>query len=123
MAVLRTEQASGRDAITHYRNQRVFGPSDRPVAARVLCRLQTGRTHQIRVHLASKGNPCLGDPLYGSGPPAASVRDAMEKAGLHRQALHAAILGFVHPVSGQALRFETAPPADMAALEGLLAKL
>jgi len=123
MAVLRQEQASGREAITHFRTQRAFGPPERPLAARVMCKLETGRTHQIRVHLASKGNPCLGDPLYGSGPPAASVRDAMEKAGLHRQALHAAILGFVHPVTGQPVRFETAPPADMAALEALLAKL
>jgi 23S rRNA pseudouridine1911/1915/1917 synthase len=123
MAVLRTEQASGREAITHYRTQRAFGPAERPLASRLLCRLETGRTHQIRVHLASKGCPCLGDPVYGSGPPAAAVREAMAEAGLQRQALHAAILGFVHPVTGEALRFETAPPDDMAGLEQRLDRL
>lgn len=119
MAVLKS---GGREAVTDYAVERVFGPADRPLAARVLCRLHTGRTHQIRVHLASKGAPCLGDPVYGSGAPARPVREAIEAAGLKRQALHAAVLGFAHPVTGEALRFETPPPADMAALEaGLVA--
>ena len=87
------------------------------------CRLETGRTHQIRVHLASKGAPCLGDPLYGSGPPAETVRDAMAAAGLKRQALHAAVLGFRHPITGEDLRFETPLPADMARLQELLEAL
>ncbi len=113
MAVLR---AGGREAVTHYEVRAVYGPAERPLAAKVACRLETGRTHQIRVHLASKGAPCLGDPLYGSGTPAAGVRAAVAEAGLARQALHAAVLGFVHPITGEALRFETAPPADMAAL-------
>ncbi len=117
MAVVRQ---GGREAITHYRVERAFGPPLKPLAARVLCRLETGRTHQIRVHLASKGSPCLGDPVYGSGPPAQIVRDAMVRAGLTRQALHAAILGFVHPVTGEPLRFESSPPADMAQLESEL---
>jgi 23S rRNA pseudouridine1911/1915/1917 synthase len=120
MALVRN---GGREVVTHYATERVFGGGERPVAARVACRLETGRTHQIRVHLASKGTPCLGDPVYGSGPPAVAVRQAIEAAGLTRQALHAAVLGFVHPITGQALRFESPLPADMAALENLLAGL
>ena len=93
---------------------------ERPLAARVSCRLETGRTHQIRVHLASKGAPCLGDPLYGSGPPSAPVRAIMAETGLARQALHAAVLGFRHPITGEILRFETPLPPDLAALERAL---
>jgi 23S rRNA pseudouridine1911/1915/1917 synthase len=120
MAVLKT---GGREAVTHYRVERRFGPPERPLAARVACRLETGRTHQIRVHMAHKGAPCLGDPVYGSGSPARAVTEAIEAAGLTRQALHAAVLGFVHPVTGDALRFETPPPHDMTALETALAVL
>jgi 23S rRNA pseudouridine1911/1915/1917 synthase len=113
-------KSGGRHAVTHYVVERAFGPADKPLAARVACTLETGRTHQIRVHLASKGAPCLGDPTYGSGPPAEKVRAAMAEAGLKRQALHAAVLGFRHPVTGETLRFESPLPPDMAALQGLL---
>ena len=116
-------KSGGRHAVTHYLVERVFGPEERPLAGRVACRLETGRTHQIRVHLASKGSPCLGDPTYGSGPPAEAVRAAIREAGLHRQALHAAVLGFVHPITGEAMRFESPLPEDMARLEGLLERL
>jgi 23S rRNA pseudouridine1911/1915/1917 synthase len=120
MALTKT---GGRHAVTHYTVVRTYGPPEKPLAARVSCRLETGRTHQIRVHLASKGAPCLGDPTYGSGSPAAPVRAAIEAARLSRQALHAAVLGFRHPVTGEALRFESPPPDDMAKLEDLLEKL
>jgi len=120
MAVLKT---GGREAITHYVVERGFGPSEKPLAARVVCRLETGRTHQIRVHMASKGSPCLGDPVYGASAPAQAVRDAMAEAGLSRQALHAKVLGFVHPITGETLRFESPLPPDMAKLEALLSDL
>lgn len=119
MAVLKS---GGREAITHYTVEQPWGGA-KPVAARVRCVLETGRTHQIRVHLASKGAPCLGDPVYGSGAPVNAVRALIEEAGLARQALHAAVLGFVHPVTGEPLRFETPLPADMAALEAGLEEL
>lgn len=119
MAVLKT---GGREAITHYTVEQTFGGS-KPVAARVRCVLETGRTHQIRVHLASKASPCLGDPVYGSAAPVNAVRAVIEQAGLTRQALHAAVLGFVHPVTGERLRFETPLPPDMATLEAGLAGL
>jgi 23S rRNA pseudouridine1911/1915/1917 synthase len=112
-AVSRT---GGRHAITHYRVEERFGD----LASLVECRLETGRTHQIRVHLAHIGHPLIGDPLYGTGfrtkadllpgPLAARVRK------FRRQALHAAVLGFRHPVSGDILRFERPIPADMAGL-------
>jgi 23S rRNA pseudouridine1911/1915/1917 synthase len=120
MAVLKS---GGREAITDYAVERVFGPGDRPLASRIRCRLRTGRTHQIRVHLASIGSPCLGDPVYGSGVPAPPVRAAVRDAGLARQALHAAVLGFVHPVTQEALRFESPLPDDLERLQALLSAI
>jgi len=122
MAVLKT---GGREATTHYRVEQAFGGGGKhaPLAARVSCRLETGRTHQIRVHMASKGSPCLGDPVYGAGAPAAPVKAAIQAIGFSRQALHAAVLGFVHPITGEALRFETPLPPDMAALQAALEAL
>jgi 23S rRNA pseudouridine1911/1915/1917 synthase len=98
---------TGRRAVTHVRVLERFAG-----AALVACRLDTGRTHQIRVHLAERaGTPILGDPLYGR-PPADPALHALAEA-LGRQALHARVLGFVHPATGEAMRWESALPEDM----------
>ena len=120
MAVLKS---GGREATTHYAVEQAFGPVGKPLASRVSCQLETGRTHQIRVHMAAQGSPCLGDPVYGAGAPALSVRAAMAESSLIRQALHAAVLGFVHPVTGEIFRFESPLPADMAKLQTRLSEL
>jgi 23S rRNA pseudouridine1911/1915/1917 synthase len=97
----------GRTAITHWR---VVEPL--PASSLVEARLETGRTHQVRVHLAEHGHQVLGDPLYG-GPPADPLLREVGRA-LQRQALHACLLAFVHPVSGAQLSFASPLPADMA---------
>ncbi|WP_342360774.1 RluA family pseudouridine synthase [Terrarubrum flagellatum] len=121
MAVTRGER--GRFAITHVETIETFLGVDTkspPVASLLHCALETGRTHQIRVHLAHIGHPLLGDPVYGPGFRTKIVklgepaRDALEN--LNRQALHAGLLGFEHPVTGEHLLFEREPPADFAAL-------
>ena len=100
----------GRSAVTHYRVVERF-----PVAAALVeCRLETGRTHQIRVHLSEHGWPVLGDPVYGRRPKDPWLRGLAE--GLGRQALHASVLAFRHPITGEELRFETPLPPDLAAL-------
>jgi 23S rRNA pseudouridine1911/1915/1917 synthase len=130
--------ASGREAITHFEVLERF-PSDpaprpaarggramsadAPIASLVECRLETGRTHQIRVHMAHLGHPLLGDETYGAG-----FRTKIEKlarrsdtaaaalSDLHRQALHARLLAFAHPATGRTMRFESPLPADLARL-------
>jgi 23S rRNA pseudouridine1911/1915/1917 synthase len=88
------------------------------------CRLETGRTHQIRVHLTHAGHALIGDPVYGRKRAVAG--GALDPEAIHeidtfsRQALHAATLGFVHPITGAALRFESGIPADMAAVIALM---
>ncbi len=123
MAVVKT---GGRHAVTHYKVLRTFGPAKAPLASLVELKLETGRTHQIRVHMAAIGHPVLGDPLYGAGfrtksallPEAAKI--ALE--GLGRQALHAHLLGFERPGDGENVRFERPPPPDMALLIAALTK-
>jgi 23S rRNA pseudouridine1911/1915/1917 synthase len=112
---------SGRHAVTHYAVAEAY-----PEAALVRCRLETGRTHQIRVHLAHRGHPLLGDPVYGgafltkAARLSSPARDALTALG--RQALHAELLGFSHPRTGATLRFESAIPPDISALVEALAK-
>jgi 23S rRNA pseudouridine1911/1915/1917 synthase len=98
---------AGKRAVTHVRRlEPLVG------ATYVECTLETGRTHQIRVHLAESGTPVLADPLYGKPPREARVRAVAD--GLGHQALHARVLGFVHPATGKGMRFEVEPPADFA---------
>lgn len=99
----------GKHAVTHYR---LITPLRE--AALVECRLETGRTHQVRVHMASIGAPLIGDPAYGRTRK--SHRALLDSLGFRRQALHAAHLGFVHPVTSETLAFESKIPEDMQAL-------
>jgi 23S rRNA pseudouridine1911/1915/1917 synthase len=106
----------GKAAVTRYRVERRFADH----AALIECRLLTGRTHQIRVHLAHTGHPLIGDPVYGTragravtrlGPAGAAI------AAYPRQALHARLLGFIHPATGEKLAFESPLPADLIGLK------
>ncbi len=124
---IEVKRTGGRHAVTHYAVEERFGPAARPLAALVECALETGRTHQIRVHMAAIGHPVVGDRAYGSGfatkagllpEPARSVVSAFP-----RQALHAYLLGFAHPVSGAEMRFESDLPGDMAILLGAFKSL
>lgn len=106
----RAVREGGRPAVTHYRVREKFRAH-----ALLQCELETGRTHQIRVHMAHAGWPLVGDPLYGKGlrlPRSATAELAELLRGFKRQALHAEHLAFVHPVSGEALAFDAEPPRD-----------
>ncbi len=103
------EDGRGKRAVTHWKRLDVLRE-----AALVECRLETGRTHQVRVHMASIGHPLLGDATYGGS--GITHRKILQELDFHRQALHAAGLGFIHPVTKHRLSFESGMPADMQEL-------
>jgi 23S rRNA pseudouridine1911/1915/1917 synthase len=117
---------NGREAITHWHTLETYDGADgKPVASMIECRLETGRTHQIRVHLSHIGHPLLGDGVYGPGHKTKSVlltppaKAALESLG--RQALHAYLLAIEHPSTGEKLEFRSELPADLARLRADLA--
>ena len=125
-AVVKESQPDARHAVTHYEVIKRYGPPGAPLASLVECRLETGRTHQIRVHMAHIGCPLIGDQDYGmafktkANKLPGGLRAKADAFG--RQALHARLLAFEHPASGSIMRFEADMPGDMAALvEGLRA--
>ena len=99
----------GKRAVTHWKRLELLND-----AALVECRLETGRTHQVRVHMASIGHPLVGDPVYGRGK--TTHRELLNQLDFKRQALHAAHLGFIHPVTKGRLSFDSALPSDMQEL-------
>ena len=117
----------GKEAVTHYELVERYGPGEEQLAGRVSCRLETGRTHQIRVHMAHIGHPLIGDPVYGTGFKSKAqllpekARKVIEK--LPRQALHASVLGFAHPVTGDVLRFESELPKDLSRIVKCLSEI
>ena len=119
MAVLR---GGGKLARTRYRLIERFGPDPRPLASLIECRLETGRTHQIRVHLTHLGHPLIGDPTYGRIRQTPRPKTPNEEvayaaaANFPRQALHAFVLGFQHPSLHKTMRFESPWPTDFAGL-------
>ena len=134
-AVVRWDDPSGREAVTHFKRLEAYGVgraklAGDAVASLVECRLETGRTHQIRVHMSHVGHPLVGDPVYGREGLAglrpedgAAERALSVIARFRRQALHAAVLGFDHPLTGEALSFETEPPEDFRELTEALSAL
>lgn len=121
---IEVKREGGREAVTHYRVIERFGPKEKPIASLVECRLETGRTHQIRVHMAAIGHPLIGDRTYGAGfatkvalagPAARTLID-----GLRHQALYAYLLAFAHPATAETMHFEHKPPGFMNDLIGAL---
>lgn len=116
----------GREAITNYEVLQRFGDPQKPVISLLRCRLETGRTHQIRVHMTHIGHPIVGDPVYGGGRSKAKglPEDALRAiAGLGRQALHATSLGFIHPLKDELFSYTSPLPDDMAMLLDTLERM
>lgn len=115
MAVLDDNDTRGKHAITHFRTMKLLAG-----ATLVECTLETGRTHQIRVHMSSIGHALIGDPVYGRSD--SRFRPILNRLSFHRQALHAAMLGFTHPASDKRIQFYSEIPLDMAELIDTLAR-
>ena len=126
----------GKHALTYYETLEHYIPASsiQPVACKVMCQLETGRTHQIRVHMAHVKCPLIGDPLYGTAGgtranrlgkshPVIPKETVLSLTGFHRQALHALELAFIHPFSGEEMQFSCPIPADLEALEQTLRSL
>ena len=132
MKVVPEESKKGRDAVTHYKvirrlepKRQTFGRGEAlkrlaPSLSLVECRLETGRTHQVRVHMSHIRHPLVGDPFYGKSGPILSKNfsDQAQEAisTFKRQALHAYVIGFIHPTTGETLTFEAELPNDMKRL-------
>jgi 23S rRNA pseudouridine1911/1915/1917 synthase len=118
-------KVGGKHAVTKYRILEIYNDEDgKPLVSLARCELETGRTHQIRVHMAHLGHPLLGDALYGSGFASRTNRlhgrARAALARLNRQALHACLLGFAHPVTEEPMRFESRLPKKLARLQEVL---
>lgn len=115
---------AGRHAITRMALVKSYGDGDRPYAAKIECWLETGRTHQIRVHASHVGHGLIGDPIYGKRKSlpmkAFTEEDRVFLEGFKRQALHAATIGFIHPVTKKLLRFTSELPKDLQQLQKVL---
>ncbi len=120
MAVAPPSHPAGKRAVTRVATLERYGAGERPAAGLIRCRLETGRTHQIRCHLTYAGHALVGDPVYGRARPvsprALPAETAAALTAFPRQALHAETLGFVHPISGAPLRFGAPPPPDLETL-------
>lgn len=125
-----------RDAVTHYKTLKRFATKRAKLAGDALaslveCKLETGRTHQIRVHMQHLGAPLIGDPVYGRGPGLSGLKPIDDLAieaiktlkAFRRQALHAHTLGFIHPITKEALHFKAPPPSDFQSISDALEKL
>jgi len=116
-----TETGRGKHVITHYRTIEELDYTSRKAASLIECRLETGRTHQVRVHMSSIGHALVGDPVYCRSQK--SLKPLLADLGFARQALHAAVLGFIHPVTGETIRLVSEIPADMRELLECLGSL
>ena len=126
MAVIDNDATIGRSAATNYRTLKTFGrdKNGKPIASLIECKLETGRTHQVRVHMKHIGCALIGDMVYGDNNSGRNLLKTMpEEARINRQALHAKTLAFSHPVTSERLSFESEYPEDMAELYSFLKSL